>query len=43
MDLYTVGHISSRVVLFRGNIKEFFKDYCAEHNIEYDNFNHRED
>lgn len=24
--------------LFRGNIKEFFKDYCAEHNIEYDNF-----
>lgn len=24
--------------LFRGNIKEFFKDYCTEHNIEYDKF-----
>lgn len=24
--------------LFRGNIREFFKDYCREHGIEYDNF-----
>ena len=24
--------------LFRGNIQDFFKDYCAENNIDYDNF-----
>ncbi len=24
--------------LFRGNIKEFFKDYCTEHGIEYGSF-----
>lgn len=24
--------------LFRGNIQDFFKDYCREHGIDYDNF-----